>query len=353
MLLSSLPQGATKQHEDAKKLLKAFDLVGATLNDNANKLARKAEATGAAKEFFFHNGKVKISEEVFLHILDYLPKPTVVHKASMVCKPWLSATKNPWLWSKLDKHAGLLANMNMPTFLTVLARPQFSRLKTLVLPCKAQFSKATPELLARRCPWLEELDVGWTGNTVARIADQQLVELPNYFPNLTKISFGMQKVRNMGVYSFVEKMADRLLVLCIKGLVLPIDGPTGYLRDCSLIQIARVCPNLEEFTYWLYVWHRHYFEAHDAFSETGVMALFRGCTRLKHLFLVDTQNVGLEAFELIANTSGSSLKYLCVEGVSSLFGSANADHVRSRLEEHIENVVIARTSKRFVDLHYS
>jgi hypothetical protein len=234
----------------------------------------------------------------------------------------------------------------------MLARPQFSRLKILVLPRKAQFSKATPEVLAQRCPWLEELDVGWTG-TYTHIADQQLVELPNYFPNLTKISFDMPKATNMGVYSFVEKMADRLLVICIKSDYLDLNGPRGYLSDCSLIQIARVCPNLEGFTYWISVWFKGYNGAVDDFSETGVMALFRGCTKLKHLFLADTQKVGLEAFELIANTSGSSLKYLCVEGVSSLFGSANADHVRSRLEEQIENVVIARTSEGFYDLHFS
>jgi hypothetical protein len=238
--------------------------------------------------------------------------------------------------------------MNTRTFLRVLARPQFSCLKSVVLPRKAYFNSAAPKELAKRCPLLEELDVGWTDNTIAHISDQQLVELPRQFPHLTGISIDMWKATNTGIYSFVEKMADRLLHLCIKGETF-VDEPVGYLSDSTLIQIGRVCPNLEGFAYWLSL--RAYNVRHDSFSGAGVMALFRGCTKLKKLLLVDTRNVGLEAFVLIANTNGSSLSYLCVEGVPSLC-SANADHVRSRLEEQIENVVITRHSKRCYDVPF-
>jgi hypothetical protein len=93
-----LPDGATKQHIGAKNLFKAVDLVRAELDYNANKLVRKAEASGAAKEFSFLDERVKMPEDVFLHILEYLPKPVIVLRASLVCKPWLSATKTPWLW---------------------------------------------------------------------------------------------------------------------------------------------------------------------------------------------------------------------------------------------------------------
>jgi hypothetical protein len=158
----------------------------------------------------------------------------------------------------------------------------------------------------------------------------------------------MWKVSNMGISSFAENMAERLLDLRIKGDT--CGPPHGYLSDSTVIQIATVCPNLERFAYWIrFV---HYEGEHDVFSETGVMALLRGCTKLKHLLLVDTPKVGLEAFELIASTHGINLCHLDVEGVPSLFGSANADRVRSHLEEQIEDTVIAEDSKRFYDWHY-
>jgi hypothetical protein len=81
------------------------------------------------------------------------------------------------------------------------------------------------------------------------------------------------------------------------------------------------------------------------------MALLRSCTKLKHLVLVDTKKVGLAAFELIADAEGSHLRHLDVEGVPSPFGSANADRVRSRLEEHIEETIITASSERFRDWH--
>jgi hypothetical protein len=57
-------------------------------------------------------------------------------------------------------------------------------------------------------------------------------------------------------------------------------------------------------------------------------------------------------FELIANTNGSHLRHLDVEGVPCLFGSANADHVLSHLEEHIEENIITESSERFYDVLY-
>jgi hypothetical protein len=237
--------------------------------------------------------------------------------------------------------------MNMPTLLKLLAQPQFSCLKTLVLPDRAQFSKASPKNLSQLCPLLEELDVGYNTYTV-HPADEQLVVLPNHFPHLTKIRFDMWKVTNMGISSLAENMADRLLDLRIKGDT--CEPPRGYLLDSTLIQIASVCPNLERFAYWIRF--QYYEGEHDGLSEIGIMALLRNCNKLKHLLLVDTKQVGLAVFEFIAKANGGRLRHLDVQGVPSLFGSTNADRVRLRLEEHIEETIIVESSKRFYDWHY-
>jgi hypothetical protein len=182
-----------------------------------------------------------------------------------------------------------------------------------------------------------------------RLADEHLVVLPNHFPHLTKIYFDMWKITNMGISSFAENMADRLLDLRINGST--IEPPKGYLSDSTLIQIASVCPNLERFDYWISL---HCYEVkHDALSEIGVMALLRSCTKLKHLLLVNTKKVGLAAFELIANANGSHLRHLDVEGVPGLFGSAHAVRVRSRLEEHIEETIITESSESFNKRYYA
>ena len=90
----------------------------------------------------------------------------------------------------------------------------------------------------------------------------------------------------------------------------------------------------------------------NSLSEIGVIALLRSCSKLTHLSLIDTKNVGLAAFEFIADRNGSHLHHLDVEGVPSLFGGADADLVRFRLEEHIEETIIAESSLRFRSWYY-
>jgi hypothetical protein len=156
----------------------------------------------------------------------------------------------------------------------------------------------------------------------------------------------MREQTNVGISSLAKNMADRLLDLRIKGYTY---APRNSLSDSTLVQVASGCPNLERFEYFI---SSHYVIKHDGLSEIGVMALLRSCTKLKHLVLVDTKKVGLAAFEFIVDAEGSHLRHLDVGGVPSLFGSANADRVRSRLKEHIEETIITASSERFRDWHY-
>jgi Rieske Fe-S protein len=76
----------------AKKLLKAFDprrrsTVESQRKHDASEKGRGHAAVPQKSFSYTMAGQVKIPEEPgFLHILEYLPKPVVVHKASMVCK---------------------------------------------------------------------------------------------------------------------------------------------------------------------------------------------------------------------------------------------------------------------------
>ena len=110
-LLALLPENATKQHSDAKKLVKAFPLVIAELENRSNKLARKnqAEGTRLPIEFRFTSGNdagsnesiINLPEECFVNMLKFLNGRDLV-KASYVSKVWLSASRLPTLWEGLD-----------------------------------------------------------------------------------------------------------------------------------------------------------------------------------------------------------------------------------------------------------
>jgi hypothetical protein len=151
------------------------------------------------------------------------------------------------------------------------------------------------------------------------------------------------EANHVSILALAKNMADRLLDLRIKGC---ISNSSNSFSDSTLIQMASDCPNLERFEYFFGC---SWLVRHDKFSEIGVMALLHSCTKLKHLVLVDTKKVGLAAFEFIADAEGSQLRHLDVEGVPSLFGSANADRVRSRLEKHIEETNITASSECFRD----
>ena len=121
-LLTLLPDGATRQHEQAKKLTTAFTLVMAGLDERAISLARASESdSGPRLPITFKipaggkgkgKGKGKmttihIPEDPFMNILRFLNGREVVN-ISLVNKAWLSASRLPNLWERLDKSSGLI-----------------------------------------------------------------------------------------------------------------------------------------------------------------------------------------------------------------------------------------------------
>jgi hypothetical protein len=83
-----------------------------------------------------------------------------------------------------------------------------------VLPDTAQYNKLRMKKLAQLCPLLEELGAGYNNDILSvSLVDEQLVALPNHFPNLTKIRLNMWKLTNVSILALAKNMADRLLDL--------------------------------------------------------------------------------------------------------------------------------------------
>lgn len=95
-LLSLLPDHATAHQVNAKKLLRALDMVKSELTHRTNTTARQNEASGATQPFGFLDGQVELPLEAMHCVLQFLPHWELVHHVSLVNKAWLSATRSPF-----------------------------------------------------------------------------------------------------------------------------------------------------------------------------------------------------------------------------------------------------------------
>ena len=245
-LLSLLPNEATKQHDDAKKLAKAFPLVIAELEARSALQARRSESTGLSKPIAFHfdnDTTINIPEECFVNIMKSLTGREIV-KVSTVCKTWLSASRLPSLWTKLDSSSGLTQGpnnkLNMTSFLKLLSRPQFGNVKYLSLPSKLKLGKTTGKSLANLCPLLETIDL-----MGSKAKDTDLLDLVQKNTNLSTVITDMWNATSLGIRSLAQNMGERLLDLRIRG-----DPITQhYLTNAALTTVGSSCPNLKYFSY--------------------------------------------------------------------------------------------------------
>ena len=221
-LLALLPQGATKHDAAAKTLTKAFPLFKAELEARTSALTRKTESEGTRLPIAFHfpsagtndDGEeggettsevIHLPEECFIKMFAYLNGREVV-KVSTVNKVWLSISRKPEVWNRLDSKNGLAwwgkdKRLNMTSLLALLGRPQFTNLKHLQLPNKCKVGKNSLRSIARACPNLETFDMGGS-----RGSDSDLVSASEVFSNLTGLHFSMGDITNNGIMSAVRMM---------------------------------------------------------------------------------------------------------------------------------------------------
>jgi hypothetical protein len=294
-LLSLLPDGATRQHSAAKKLCKAFPLVLRELDHRANILSRANEAEGTKTpiSFSFKDEVIAVPEDNFVGILKFLDGREIV-TTSLVCKAWLSVSRLPSLWERLDSTSGLTnksRKLNMTSFLKVMARPQFSNLKHLEMSHHAmQLSKGSLSKLSKLLPHLEKYSHNGVWGTGHKLKDETLLQLVQSFPKLTSLrNVEMWHVTNNGIIEMAA-ISPNLLDLKINGSLL-------YLADSTLLQIAESCKNLQHFAYSTCRWG--YNLLRDMLSGVGVIGLVRGCRRLETLELADAKRVDRESFQTI------------------------------------------------------
>lgn len=349
-LLALLPANATKQHDEAKKLLRAFPLVAAELGRRANELVRDNEAPGKQRAMDFYclgssnNGEkrqhvklISLPLDVSINLLQFLPRNEIT-RLSFVSKAWLSASRNPLLWTTLDPERHSTSRYyrglsNMTDLLKLLSRPQFSRLKALKLPSTVhKLGKTGVKQIAKFCPCLEEIDFG----RYSKAKDNDLAQTAELLPNLSKIRLGLDRVTSQGISTMIGILGERLLEIRMHR-----SGFRHYLSDATVTEIAKSCPNLQCFSYVNNTYQ--YNIARDSLTERGIIALVRNCPKLEILYLCGTANVGLPALETIVELGDKlNLRLLCLTNQNkappTFLSTAAGERVRRQLESCIDEV---------------
>ena len=309
LLLALLPRGATKHDAAAKTLLKAFPLITAELEARTSALTRKTESEGTRLPIAFHfhmagaanDGEeggettsevIHLPEECFIKMFAYLNGREVV-KVSTVNKVWLSISRKPEVWNRLDSKNGLAwwgkdKRLNMTSLLALLGRPQFTNLKYLQLPNKCKVGKNSLRSIARACPNLETFDMGGS-----RGSDSDLLTATEVFSKLTGLHFCMgMNITNNGIMSAVRMMGAQLLDLRIeKGFMIK------FLSDEALSVIAEFCPNLKHFSYE--TGHQSDIFVARNLSASSITSFVRKCRRLEVLELIGVKTISRDDFAAI------------------------------------------------------
>ena len=308
-LLALLPQGATKHDAAAKTLTKAFPLFKAELEARTSALTRKTESEGTRLPIAFHfhmagaanDGEedggtsvvINVPEECFINMLSFLNGKEVVN-VSTVSKVWLSISRKPEVWSRLDRKSGLSnksKKLNMTLLLALLSRPQFANLKYLQMPNKCKMGKNSLRSISRACPNLETFDMGYAG-WGGRGSDSDLLNAAEIFSNLTGLHFCMWSITNNGIMSAVRMMGTQLLDLRIQNYRLG----GKCLSDEVVGVIAEFCPNLKHFTYK--TMNNGGVVARDL-SASSITGLIRKCRQLEVLELIGAQTISRDDFAAI------------------------------------------------------
>lgn len=332
-LLALLPPGATKHDAAAKKLMRAFAILATELDARSNAIAKANESEGARLPIAFRFREagdvvdddmvcddddattvIQMPEECFIKIMGFLNGREIVN-VSTVNKVWLSVSRMPALWTKLDAFNGLSnrgRKMNQTTLLALLGRPQFKNLKFLALPDMVKLKTNTIASIAKVCPFLETWDVGYCRKS-GRGKDCHLMDAAEKFVNLTSIRTCMWDVTSSGIEAVAKFMGAQLLDLRIKNIF-----STRSLSDATLAVIAEHCPNLKHFAYDENC-REEYKQSCDRLNGVGLMNLVRGCRRLEVIELNKASQLVRGDFEsvldVIAQDPGSfALRKMYVVG---------------------------------------
>lgn len=323
-LLALLPASATQHDATAQKLVEAVRVVESELGRRIVAVARDNEAPGILRTNQSSDTSCNVVTinsllpEPFHRVLEYFSGTTeLVHSVSLVCKAWMSASRNPILWKQFDSKVGPASDskhLESCELLALLARPQFSQLESLTISYRySEYSVSLNEVvikqIAKCCPYLQELDFGYKHSCSTFQISDALKFATKQFPNLTKIAFKMgHYVTISEIEGVVGRLAERLLELRIEA------NPffQSYVSDETVLAVARCCPNLRVFASRI----KTIFDD-EHLTENGIIVLVEGCRRLQVLDLRNAARVGLSAYKAIVRMQTNKelgLRVLCVTG---------------------------------------
>lgn len=288
---------------------------------------------------------VQIPKDVFIRVLEFMPRRQAVHTASLVCKTWLAATREPSFWKSLDHAHGLieqsLSIMSITKLLELVSRRQFAALKSLTPPCAVPLTSKSLKLIAKACPLLEEIDIGFAIYcNMLHITDADFLSLPSLFPHLAGIRFSLRsRLTLAGIANFCQSMGTRLATLRISDFAPYRVYSESY--DELLVTVAQCCPNLIQFEYGS-IFDPTFDPRESLFSEKGVIALLKGCTGMKILNLLSRANTGLAIFEYIIGDNPIELERMYIVHHPELYANKM---LRTRLAEKVKHFNVATVNE--------
>ena len=245
---------------------------------------------------------INLPEDSFVNILSYCTGRGVV-KAGEVSEAWLATSRSPTFWEKLDSSSGLTnesKKLNATGLVQLLGRPQLASLTNLTIPYKIKIGKTTMKQIAKACPHLEALDMGYTFNSGINPKDDDLIQAAESFPSLKSMRHDMWSITAYGVGQFARAIGEQLVDLRILGETIT----RHYLSDFVINIIADACKNLEHFEYKLRTYY--YASSLDMLSGEGIKALVEGCRKLGVLELHHAKNVKRDTFVTMLAQDASS-----------------------------------------------
>lgn len=180
---------------------------------------------------------------------------------------WLKVVRSWGLRRRISLRVlPLDTKMSMTKFIALLEGSgcqHFRGLDSLRLPPGCSLGKLGCTALAKTCPHLRELNLGYMYSGVSP-KPVELLAAAGAFPMLSSMRLSLRGAKGSDVAAVARHLGPRLCDLRVEGAW----TPEAYLSDACLQTIARSCPSLESFA--IHYDGFSYDEESDTLTDEGV-----------------------------------------------------------------------------------